>query len=716
MSLEKRSQALWLCAALDTCVGLAYAKGRSSRNHVPMKWVTHHLPFARHRPASPDRDRTTRARQVEPMSILAVLFAMSFQSVAPSMADAAPAAVGEKAIMGEAATERPAEFDDVEALEAFMDGILNTQLVAHEIPGATVSVVKDGKLLLAKGYGWADVETRRPVVADETTFRIASVSKLFVWTAVMQLVEQGKLDLNADVQTYLDFDIPDTFPEPITMTHLLTHTPGFEDRSAGTFVHEPERLVALGKALARDIPARVRPPGRESSYSNYGAALAGYVVERVAGMPFGEYMEKRIFAPLGMEHAHFGPAFSESTSNNLAIGYTVRNARFVPERFEFLSNFAPAGSAVATAVDIAKFMIAHLAKEDGEAKLLRRDTMDLMHTRLFTHHERVRGVAHGFYETRLNGQRIIGHNGALPSFHSNLVLFPEHGVGLFVSYNSDGGAKARRSLLQAFVDRYFPERHAVPPQPPADFAERAGDYVGSYRGNRYAYTTLEKIIALFSESNISATAENTLRLGGAIGDAATYWVEVEPMVFRQIGDKTLGPWFEDLVFQANEDGRVERVFLGNAATMAMHKLRWWETARFQLTLVGVSLVLFLTTIVGTLRRFRGGQSDTSVARIACWLAATVASLNLAFVIGTMMVMTGDLVAQFTEGVPVMARVLLAVAVVASLLSFGLFGFAIVAWKQKLWTRTRRIHYSLMAASSFAFTWFLDYWNLLGFHW
>src|ERR687889_2070987 len=115
-------------------------------------------------------------------------------------------------------------------LEAFLDEELGKEMQKHHIAGAAVSVVKDGELFFAKGYGEADVEKGIPVDPKQTIFHVGSVGKLFTWTAVMQLVEEGRLDLDADINTYLDFRIPDTYPHPITLKHLLTHTAGFEDR------------------------------------------------------------------------------------------------------------------------------------------------------------------------------------------------------------------------------------------------------------------------------------------------------------------------------------------------------------------------------------------------------------------------------------------------------------------------------------------------------
>ena len=168
---------------------------------------------------------------------------------------------------------------DPAELQAFIDGVMAAHMPSRKIPAATISVVKDGELFFAKGYGYADREKKIPVEADKTLFRPGSTSKLFTWTAVMQLAERGQLDLDADVNTYLKtFQIPATYPEPITMKNLLTHTPGFEDGGFGyLFVKDESGIVPLRESLAAHIPERVRPPGTWSSYSNYGTALAGLI-------------------------------------------------------------------------------------------------------------------------------------------------------------------------------------------------------------------------------------------------------------------------------------------------------------------------------------------------------------------------------------------------------------------------------------------------------
>jgi|SRR5680860_667054 len=218
-------------------------------------------------------------------------------------------------------------------IEEFLDTALPRQMEDEHIAGAAVAVVRDGTLLTARGYGYADVEQKQSVVADQTIFLTGSTGKLFTWTAVMQLVEQGKLDLDADVNTYLDFQIPATYPAPIRLKHLMSHSAGFEDR-AFIFARDPGELLPLGPYLARNTPRRVRPPGVLSAYSNYGAALAGYIVERVAQKPFAHYMAEHIFAPLQMRHSSFEqplpPGRYEPTSRRAMPSRTAHTVRSRP--------------------------------------------------------------------------------------------------------------------------------------------------------------------------------------------------------------------------------------------------------------------------------------------------------------------------------------------------------------------------------------------------
>ena len=339
---------------------------------------------------------------------------------------------------------------------AFLDGVVPLQLAREDIAGATVAIVKDGKLLFEKGYGFADVAAKKPVDANETLFRPGSISKLFTWTAVMQQVEQGKLDLDRDVNEYIDYKIPDAFGKPITLKNLLTHTPGFEE-SVKDLITFKQDSPDLGRYLKAHIPRRIFPPGTVPAYSNYGAALAGYIVERVSGEPFNQYVEAHIFKPLGMGHSTFVQPLPPELAGNMSLGYSVASEKPL-QAFEVVTPF-PAGSLSSTADDMSRFMLAHLQDGRlGDAQILKPETAQLMHSRLFGLDPAANAMAYGFYEETRNGHRIVGHAGDTGAFHSDLHLVLDSGLGFFVSYNSAGrGQVSPRTILwEAFLDRYFP--------------------------------------------------------------------------------------------------------------------------------------------------------------------------------------------------------------------------------------------------------------------
>ncbi len=611
-----------------------------------------------------------------------------------------PSAVGQDEVTETTGPSDPAE------LESFFDGAVEALMTSHQVPGATVSVVKDGEVFFAKGYGYADVDKRIRVDPEKTMFRIASVSKLFAWTGLMQLVEKGEVDLDEDVNAYIDFEIPATFPEPITPKHLLTHSAGFEDRYRGLFGDGIEDLGPLGEILAANIPARVFPPGQESAYSNYGAALAGYIIERVSGIPFQQYVEEKIYSPLEMNYSTFRQPVPSALEAYSANGYTYRNGAFEAQGFEYDPAIAD-GAMSTSAVDMAHFMIAHLQNgQYGERRILQEETAKKMHSRIFAHDPRIPGMAHGFYEVDFNGQRGIAHGGDLMYFHSDLLLLEEHDLGLFVSFNSDSSSEARNHIVNLFLDRYFPAVEEAPPAPPADFASRASRYTGSYRMNRYAYETLEKTALLgFGDVKIRPTDAGGLLIA-ALGMESQI-VEVEPLLFRVVGgDLSLGA---DLVaFREDASGRVVQVF--PTATMTLRKVPWYDTVDFHRALLVFCLLIFLAVLVKAFRRRKIIRSQPPRVRWRYGLAAGLSFVNLVFVAGFSLMLVQ---AMETALIPDSVFYLLFLPVVALLLTIGFF--VLLAWEWKTGTMRERILGTCFGVIALAFLWFLDYWNLLGWH-
>ena len=441
-------------------------------------------------------------------------------------------------------------------VEAFLDGLVPAQIGPADVAGAVVVVVKDGKILFGKGYGFADVEKRVPVDWQTTLFRPGSISKLFTWTAVMQLVEKGKLDLDADVNTYLDYKVPEAFGKPITLRDIMTHTPGYEDYAKDLIVGDAKMLVPLGDHLKTHQPRRIFPPGSTPAYSNYGTAMAGYIVERVSGKPFADYVDENILAPLGMTHASFQQPLPAALEPSMSKGYKVGSDK--AKDFEIVVP-SPAGALSASGADMARFMIAHLQNGTYEgAQILTPETTKLMHARQRGKSDETDGMALGFYEESRNGHRIIGHGGDTNWFHSDLHLIPDANVGFFVSYNSGGNGKGsgRTLLWEQFLDRYFP---STPPAAPrvADAKEQAQKVAGNYLVSRREDSKFLRLLYLLEQTKVypSPTDEGAIEVSALTGynEKPKAWEPIGNGVFREVHGQ------EKVVFQTDPLGRAELV-------------------------------------------------------------------------------------------------------------------------------------------------------------
>jgi CubicO group peptidase (beta-lactamase class C family) len=428
-------------------------------------------------------------------------------------------------------------------LESWFDGYVPYNLQRGNIAGAVVVVVKDGQVVFQKGYGYSDVESRRPFDAETTVLRPGSVSKLMTWTAVMQLVEQGKINLDTDINGYLNFKIPPFQGKPITMRNLMTHTPGFAASYTDLVKPYPERIPPLGEYLKHQLPDRILAAGEVPAYSNYGAALAGYIVQRVSGLPFDDYMDQFIFHPLDMAHSTFRQPISAQLQPFMASGYKLASDPAKP--YEMFA-IAPAGSSAVTGADMAKFMIAHL--QDGEYKgqrILQSATAHLMHDTRFTSiSPSVDSMLLGFYEFDRNGHRIIGHEGDTLWFHSVLQLFVDDHVGLFISMNSLGNDNASRSLRKGleddFADRYFPAGVVAHVALSSDIARTdAAKIVGQYYPSLSEPNNILSLGNLFQQSEVTSDAAGHIQASSVVGvnGQAIVFEEVAPFVWNEVGGK-----------------------------------------------------------------------------------------------------------------------------------------------------------------------------------
>jgi CubicO group peptidase (beta-lactamase class C family) len=480
-------------------------------------------------------------------------------------------------------------------VEAWLDGYLPYALQRGNIAGAVVVVVKDGAILLEKGYGYADVAKRRPVDPARTLFRPGSVSKLFTWTAAMQLVEQGKLDLDHDVNEYLDFKIPPAFGKPITLRNIMTHTPGFEEIEKNLIVSDSTRIKSLEAYLKDWTPHRIFPPGQVPAYSNYATALMGYVIQRVSGERYDDYIERHIFGPLGMEHATFRQPLPDRLKGDMARGYQVASGE--PKPYEVVIA-APAGSLAASGHDMGRFMIAHLQNGRlGSAEVLKPETAKLMHGTPLTIVPRVNRMLLGFYETNRNGRRVIAHGGDTYWFHSDLHLFIDDGVGLFISMNSPGKEGAagpvRTNLFYQFADRYLPGETADGRVDPKTAMEHARLMAGHYDNSRRSQSSFLSILGLIGDVKVAVNQDSTISLPlleGLNGEPKK-WREVSPFIWREVDGKD---WLA-----AKVDGGRVAMFTGDEISPFMMFLPtpWWRSSVWLLPLLEVSVAALVLTLL-----------------------------------------------------------------------------------------------------------------------
>jgi CubicO group peptidase (beta-lactamase class C family) len=441
----------------------------------------------------------------------------------------------------------------VEDISAFMDGFMPQQLEQADIAGAVVAVVKDGKLLFARGYGYSDYEKKIPVSVDNTLFRPGSVSKLFTWTCVMQLVEQGKLDLDRDVNDYLDFKIPATFGKPTTLRDIMTHRSGLEETIKELFVGSEKDLHPIAQYLPAHLPKQIFPPGTIPAYSNYATTVAAYIVQRVSGQQFEDYVEQHIFLPLNMTHATFRQPLPENLKPLMSNGYS--RASQGPKPFEWVE-VAPAGSVSASAESMTHFIIANLQNgRYGDVQILKPETAVQMHSRQGGWPSTMNAQCLGFYEESRNGHRIIGHAGDTEVFHTDLHLMLDDNVGFFVSYNSAGrdDVSPREVLFQKFLDRYFPPP-ALNEQTMSTAADDAKNVAGLYEVSRGFRTNVLAALTVLGETKIVVdTKDNTIFLEDAFKNAngvPKHFREVGPMLFREVDGQ------DKLAFVKGSDGRL----------------------------------------------------------------------------------------------------------------------------------------------------------------
>ncbi|MEU4546982.1 serine hydrolase domain-containing protein [Nonomuraea dietziae] len=603
-------------------------------------------------------------------------------------------------------------------LAELVDRVVPEQLARDRIPGAAVVVVSGGRTVLAKGYGVADVATGRPIDLDRTGFFTGSLAKLFTATAAMQLVDDGKLDLRADVNRYLtSFTVEDSYPgRPVTLEHLLTYAAGFDDDIVGLAEADPEDVGPLSRSLADRQPPRVRPPGTRVAYDNYGMALAGHLVEAASGQPFAQYVEQHILKPLGMNATSMAVPHTAALDAELAGAYRPSGDGYAEVKGQY-APWAPTGTGpVSTPADMGRFMLAQLRDDPRLGRNLARRLQE----QHYAQDSRILGMGYAFELRSRNGHRLVYKDGDVPGHHNVMALFPGENLGVYVVYNGDGvGTVANwngQSLVNRIVDRYLPAQSATVGS--ARATAGGGDmtrYAGTYRSTRTSRTSLMKAGSLFAAPTVQANADGTLTTTGLSPDPARttqHWVRTGPGLFQE------------------RDGQARIAFDGEGTlsssmnpSEALEKLAWYDAPAPHTILFGLGALVFalaflilpITASVRLLRRrSRAGASrQPTGARAALLLAWITAALVTAFVTGFAMIMSDpNVAAELTAlnapplaALPVLATVGLLCAVLVT-------AATVPAWVKGWWGLPGRLCYTALALAGVVFFKIAMTYNLL----
>lgn len=595
-------------------------------------------------------------------------------------------------------------------VEKFADGLFNEQLKKFKVPGAVFAVVKDNTVLFEKGYGYSDIDKKIPVNPKTTVFRVASISKLFTATAVMQLKEKGKVNLKEDVNKYLkNFKIENKYSKPVTLENLLTHTAGFDEKLIG---ESQTKSYLQEKPLKDTLTSRLRPiirePGEAPQYSNYGMSVAGYVVESMTGTPFNKYMEDNILRPLHMNNSSF--SFNNKILGSLSKGYDFKNGVYkkVPM---YGTTLAPAGGLKTTADDMTKFMIAHLnnGTYDNTA-ILNKDTIEDMHKKHFPLDINIPGLCYGFAENNISGVRVLGHGGDDYGFNSLLYLIPGSNLGFFISTNGDTGANICANIANEFMKKYYPQsKSQTSMDNKVKFTKgNLKELEGVYQANRYPRNEIGKLVLLLVPPLNIKSKSDTLIVKNPGGQ--NLYKEIEPLLFKNVkGGDTIA-------FKANKQGNISYM-LTPGSSIAYEKIHWYENPMLHKIIFVLFSVLFLCmSITMILLNFKKkATKELSIYKHHRYIILSICILNLVFLLG----MTKECIdlsssLTFLPELPKMVIFLLFIPILTTIFTFALMIATYVYWNRGKSNAGILVRNIILCCVFLIFSLYLNYWNLLGF--
>jgi CubicO group peptidase (beta-lactamase class C family) len=584
----------------------------------------------------------------------------------------------------------------------------------YHVPGVAIAFVKDGQVSFMKGYGYSEVENKISVDPEKTVFGIASVSKLFTATAVMKQYEEGSIDLNKDVNEYLQkFKIKDTFKEPVTVKSLLTHSSGFIQSSIGIGTRDQGKVKELGDYLKTAIPKREYEPNTVFSYSNQGMSLAGYIVETTSGMKFQDYIEEKIFKPLNMRNSSFKQPLPEDMKVNKAISYNYWTQKQSLFRSEAMyDHLIPSDGCYTTVSDMSKFIIANL--NGGKLKgnqLLSETTIKEIHKKQFTNNKKMPGQAYGFWESFENNKRALFHTGTSDGCANMLYMIPEEKIGFMLCYNL-ASEKLRTEFLSSFLDRFYPVEDSKIVSPIKGNKERVKQYEGLYWNVEKPRDTLDKLEVLMSDGlvRVKGNEDGTLKFTGYYGEDMGDYMEIEPEVFQKINS-------EEIITFKESSSKKNRSYL-YIKNNAFEKVKWYENPMISIVFALVSLLIVIVSpfvwVLAFIRKKAKNKQERALEKYAAYAGLSSSVLILLFCIGTAIITMKLGKYAFMFGVPLTMKVLLIIPILLCAISVVLVGISIFAWKNSYWTKLKRYFFTIYTAAVIMFLLSLIIWNMVGF--
>lgn len=612
------------------------------------------------------------------------------------------------------------------AVEAFFDRVVGGGLAEHRVPGAAVAVVQDGRVVLLKGYGFADLERLVPVDPQVTVFRVASVSKLFTIAAVLQLVEEGALALDDDVNLHLsELSVDSPFDVPVRVRHLLEHSDGFGTRDLATFTLDPDAVLPLGTVLAQELRAPVVAPGQVVTYGGYGTALAGHLVAELSGRRFEDQVAERLFLPLGMTRSSFDQHLPADWVADLATVYDDVGSAHQAAPFLYLHT-PPTGGMSTTAGDMASMLLMLLGDgRSGEQAVLAPTSLRMMLSRQFSPHPELPGLSFGLMEHRYQGHVGLVRDGSGLGLRAQVALWPELGLGYFYVQNARGDG-----IVETLTERFLDElvgRGAGPTAPEGGAATVPGVQTGAapdgfpdpptgvFRPAQTNNHTLVKLESLLI-GELRASVKNGLLtitprgMGDVYGglDQTSSWVQTAPGVFRRLDRE------HDLAVVNTQDGRVV-LCSGSGYHGCYVRVPWTSASEVQFSILAACLATFLAAMVlGAFGPRAGRRKEGATGRLAHRLTL---ACSTGFLVGFCAAAYGLFLQRvaglpaFAVGITPVAAMGIGLMLLAAIFSVGMWVAVALAWGR--WPWGTRLWHGWVSLASVVFVAWLHAWNLLG---